>query len=127
MAKRAATASKRRGRGPVRATPSELKLISDHRKQLAIARSCYEKADRLLAELINKLGIGKRKAIGGGLFAEVVDPFEVNGDGKIVWKHVAVRRHELRITDEDGKEARLRNRPANGRRKPAGAKQKQLF
>lgn len=119
MAKRAATASKRRGRGPARATPSELKLIGEHRKQLAIARSCYEKADRLLAELIAKLGIGNRKSIGGGLYAEIVDPFAAGGEG-VVWKHVAVRRHEMRITDEDGKEARLRNRKAS-------TKQKTLF
>lgn len=113
MATRAAKATKRRGKGPAKARPKELELIGHYRKQLAIARRCYAVADEDLQMLRELIGVGKRVAIGGGLYAEIVDPFAA-GEGEIIWKHVAVRRNELRITDEDGKEARLRDR-----RKPA--------
>jgi len=92
-------------------------LISDYRKQLAIARKCYEKADGLLQDLRAKLGIGTRVAIGSGLYAEIADVF---ADGDLIWKHQAVRRYDLRITDEDGKETRLRDRKAF-KRNPAKA------
>lgn len=117
MAARAARATKRRGRGPQPAGSKVLAAISDYRKQLAIARKCYEKADGLLTELREKMGIGRRLAIGGGLYAAIVDLF---ADGDLVWKHQAVRRYDLRITDEDGKEARLRDRKK-------GAAQRKLF
>lgn len=107
MPTRAETATKRRGRGPLRASPTVSGLISDYRRQLAIARKCYVKADEILQTLRAKLGIGRRVAIGGGLYAGVVDVFEA---GDLIWKHQAVRRYDLKITDEDGKEARLRDR-----------------
>lgn len=115
MATRAATASKRSKRGPRQAPPKILEAITQHRKQLAVARACYGKAEQILAELQAKLGVGKRVAIGSGLYAEVADIFAA---GDTVWKHQAVRRYDLRITDEDGKEARLRDRkrPAARRR-----------
>lgn len=106
-ATRAATATKRRGKAPAKARPKELELISHYRKQLAIARRCYEVADEDLQMLRELIGIGNRKAIGGGLYAEIADVF---AGGDLVWKHQAVRRYDLRITDEDGKEARLRDR-----------------
>lgn len=107
MAKRAATATKRSGREPRQAAPKILEAIKLHRKQLAVARACYAKAEQILVELQAKLGVGRRVAIGGGLYAEVADIF---ADGDTVWKHQAVRRYDLRITDEDGKESRLRDR-----------------
>jgi len=107
MPKRAETVTKRRGRGPARATPTVAGLITEYRRQLAIARKCYEKADVCLQALRAKLGIGRRVAIGGGLYAGVFDVF---AEGDLIWKHQAVRRYEVRITDEDGKEARLRDR-----------------
>jgi hypothetical protein len=34
----------------------------------------------------------------------------VFASGDLIWKHQAVRRYDLKITDEDGEETRLRDR-----------------
>lgn len=118
MATRAPKKSKQPCRRRVKqAAPKIVAAIAQHRKQLAVARACYTKAEELLAELQGTLGVGKRVAIGGGLYAEVADIF---AGGDTVWKHQAVRRYELRVTDADGKDARLRDRKTSRpRRRPA--------
>jgi hypothetical protein len=91
-----------------------LAAITALRKNLAIGARCYQKAEALLATLKAKLGVGKQVDIGNGLTAAVVDLFESD---ETQWKHVPVRRYELQLFDDTGKQTRLRDRKQKRQKK----------